>query len=91
MDRTTSSVVLALLPTKISSVFELFLHFFVFAQKTFLQFLTISFVGLVLRHADEISLRTYFLTGPKLALIFAAHHSAELRSFPDISIKKIIV
>ena len=71
MDRTTSSVVLALLPTKISSVFELFLHFFVFAQKTFLQFLTISFVGLVLRHADEISLRTYFLTGPKLALIYA--------------------
>ena len=63
----------SLLPTytKISSV-RAFYTLFHFCKNIFAISDYSSFVGLVLRHADEISLRsTYFLTGPKLALIYA--------------------
>ena len=63
----------SLLPTytKISSV-RAFFTLFHFCKNIFAISDYSSFVGLVLRHADEISLRsTYFLTGPKLALIYA--------------------
>lgn len=57
--------------TKISSV-RAFFTLFHFCKNIFAISDYSSFVGLVLRHADEISLRsTYFLTGPKLALIYA--------------------
>ena len=57
--------------TKISSV-RAFFTLFHFCKNIFAISDYSSFVGLVLRHADEISLRsTYFLSGPKLALIYA--------------------